>query len=234
MKLDLCRVEIESVGGNPVDLATAVIQQLPAIDGALPIRDIALALDIIEIKTTTLRSIEACLHTDALKSEGQIVLSASSPPRRQRYSIAHELEHCLNERHTPIEPGGFFCNSDDMQTLRGADRHRQQEREANIFAIELLTPRVMLSRHMKRAPDLGRIVELSDRFDVSREAAARRYVDLHHEPLAIVFSENGWVRYVQKGGGFPSTSVWTDDQLGDRLEQPKNQRSMTDLVEVDP
>ena len=37
---------------------------------------------------------------------------------------------------------------------------------------------------------------------MSKEATARRYVDLHDEPCAVVFSHNAIVRYTRRGSGF--------------------------------
>ena len=43
--------------------------------------------------------------------------------------------------------------------------------------------------------DLTHVLRLSDRYDMSREATVRRYVDFNDEPCAVVFSRNGVVRY---------------------------------------
>lgn len=40
-------------------------------------------------------------------------------------------------------------------------------------------------------------------FDISREAAARRYVALHGEDLAVVFSQNGRFLYAERSRGCP-------------------------------
>ena len=148
MSLTLDRVEIESVGANPVDLAQAVLAQLPGLNGPVPIHEIALALDIDEIAVKPLHSMEACLQCDDLKSRGQIVVREQSAPRRRRYSVGHELGHFLNERHRPIDAAMFQCTLDDMGGPKRSGRHQQQELEANIFAIELLTPRHMLTRYL--------------------------------------------------------------------------------------
>ena len=66
-------------------------------------------------------------------------------------------------------------------------------------------------RHLKRAADLEHALEIAKRFDISRAAATRRYVNLHEECLAAVFSRDGRIRYIAKGEGFPRTSVWTGD-----------------------
>jgi hypothetical protein len=61
--------------------------------------------------------------------------------------------------------------------------------------------------------EVSDIVELSDRYDVSKEAAARRCIDLHDDPIAVVFSHLGVVRRAYRGKGFPRLGVGANDPL---------------------
>ena len=176
MSLALSRIEIESVGSDPRKLARALLAQLPAVTGPVPIEAIARALDIVSIEVAPLSGIEGCLQCDPLKSEGQIVVNANSPPRRRRYTIAHELGHFLNERHRPTIDFGFACTAEDMSKPRRTGRHQQQETEANTFAIEVLTPRSALGRFLRPPAELDHALALAEAFEISREAAIRRYV----------------------------------------------------------
>ncbi len=60
---------------------------------------------------------------------------ARESPGRRRFTLAHELGHwvcqCLEGRSAPV-----YCRSEDV----GQDADRQLEREANVFAAELLMP----------------------------------------------------------------------------------------------
>jgi Zn-dependent peptidase ImmA (M78 family) len=85
--------------------------------------------------------------------------------------------------------------------------HLRQEAEANTFAIELLAPAKLIQKQLSRPADLEHVLAIADNQKISREAAARRYTELHHESLAVVFSMNGWVRYAEKGEGFPGTRI---------------------------
>ncbi len=235
MSLSLDRVEIESVGSDPVRLAGALLDQLPVLDGAVPIHEIALALDILDIREAPLSGLEACLQTDHHKSYGQVVLNAASSPRRQRFSIAHELGHFLNERHGPTHEGAFACSRDDMSAPFGDPRHRRQEQEANSFAIELLAPLSRLGPYLRPVAELDHALAISDRFDISREAAVRRYVELHRDCLAAVFTRHGQVRYIEKGEGFPRVNFWVGDDLGPALRLPApDAEGLTELDEADP
>jgi hypothetical protein len=89
----------------------------------------------------------------------------------------------------------------------------RQEAEANTFAIELLAPRKRLGPYLRGDPDLAAILSVSDEFDISREAAARRYVSCHDETLAAVFGHNGCFLYCDRSREFP----WLSFRMGQRL-----------------
>ena len=234
MTLTLDRVEIESAGSDPRRLASALLKQLPDTSSRIPIHDIARALNIVAIEEAPLRSIEGCLQSDAWKSEGQIIVNSASSARRQRYTVAHELGHFLNERHSPTTDVGFACTAEDLGTPRRSGRDLIQEQEANTFAIEVLTPQQSLAPFLRKAAELDHALALAERFDISREAAIRRYVSLHRECLAVVFSKDGRVRYIEKGADFPATTMWTGDKLGHLHAGGRDARGLTTLDEADP
>ena len=216
MTLRLDRIEIESVGSEPVRLAEALVGQLPGSTGPVPVEEIAAALDIVEITRAHLVGLEACLICDALKSEGMIVLRSDATLRRRRFSIAHELGHFLNEWHHPGADGRFACSRSDMGDPRGPWDHRRMEREANIFAIELLAPRTRMQPYLRHPPDLHDLhdaLAIAEAFRISREAAFRRYVALHSAPLAVLFSAAGRLRYIDPGPAFPGTRLAAGDPL---------------------
>jgi hypothetical protein len=219
MSLALSRIEIEIAGSDPLKLARALLAQLPAFTGPVPIEAIARALDIVSIELASLTGIEGCLQCDPLKSEGQIVVNAKSPPRRRRYTIAHELGHFLNERHKPTIDLRFACTAEDLATPRRTGSHQRQETEANIFAIEVLTPRTALGQFLKPHAELDHALALAKAFDISREAAVRRYVALQGECIAAVFSKDGRVRYIEKGDDFPATTAWNGNALAGNLRR---------------
>lgn len=232
MLLSLDRIEIESAGSDPLQLAQALLKQLPDLDGRVPISEVALALDIEEVCEAPLVSLEACLQCDRLKSRGQIVVNANSTARRRRYSIGHELGHFLNERHRPSAGGQMNCTVGDMRSAALRAHHQQQEREANVFAIEVLAPRHLLADHLQRAPNLEHALAISERFDISRAAAIRRYIDLHRNRMAAVFSRNGRILYIDRPEGFPITSVWANDPLPEASDPPRERPDLTGLERV--
>lgn len=160
-------------------------------------------------------------------------MNAQSSPGRQRYTIGHELLHFLSERHRPTVAQGFACTAVDLNKPKGSGQHLIQEQEANTFAIEVLTPREALLPFIGRAAELNHALAIADRFEVRREAAIRRYVDIQGECLAAIFSKDGRVRYVEKAKEFPATTVWAGDKLGHLLVS-RGSTGLTTLDEVDP
>lgn len=69
-----------------------------------------------------------------LPAERRIFVNADEPDTRQRFTIAHELGHwvcqCLEGT---VEP--MYCRADEVD-----ESARALEREANVFAAELLMP----------------------------------------------------------------------------------------------
>jgi hypothetical protein len=70
-----------------------------------------------------------------------------------------------------------------------------------------------MRRYLRGIPDLAKVLALSDELGLSREAGARRYVQLHEEPAALVFSAEGIVRYIERNSAFPFLSCWPGQLL---------------------
>ena len=141
--------------------------------------------------------------TDGDRDRGTILLNSWSGPYRRRYSLAHELGHFLCGWHQQTSSRGFLCSAKDMARTSGGDIHIRQESEANQFAIELLAPERLIAQYLKRLPELEQVLAIHSALEISKTAAARRYVNLHREPLAVIFANNGLYQYAVRGAGFP-------------------------------
>ena len=89
LKID--RMEIDDAGGNPTKLALSVLKQIPELKPPIPVRDIAMAVDIYEIREEPLVGLEGGLIAPDDKSEGAILVNAERSEKRKRYTIGHEL-----------------------------------------------------------------------------------------------------------------------------------------------
>lgn len=213
MSLILDRMELADVGANPERLATAIHLQLGVGSGPVPVHDIARALDIVDIREEPLRNMEAALLTDPERSHGAILLNSTSRPQRRRFSLGHELGHFVNEYHRPTSVTGFQCARSDMIEARDINRHVRQEAEANRFSIELLTPRKRLKPYLRGDVSLDRAEAIANDFDISRQAAARRYVQLHDASLAVLFCRLGRVQHIDRSEDGPHLVFWVGDAL---------------------
>jgi hypothetical protein len=237
IKLD--RMAIEEAGPNPRRMAEAIHGQLGALNGAIPVREIAQALDIEEIRQVSPKGFEAALVTGPERDVGGILVNASSPARRQKFSIGHELGHFLNPWHRSLDAdGGFACRVEDIwgtwrSPSRELQRHLAQEREANRFAIELLAPRKCFRPFLAGIPDLSVVLRLADQLDLSKEACARRYVELHEQPTALVYSQNCLVRYVERTDEFPFVNCRPKDRLPP-VPPSEGHDGLSAHVEADP
>jgi Zn-dependent peptidase ImmA (M78 family) len=227
-------MEVEEHGAaDPARLAAAIHFQLGSSKGPVPIKEIACALDIVEITERPLTNIEGALITTAERSLGSILVNARSSPQRRRYSIAHELLHFLNPLHRQTTDGRFACRSADMALgSRGLDLtlHQRQEIEANRFSIELLAPKARMKPHLRGLADIANILAAADELDISKQAAARRYVELHTERLAVVFGKGNSILYQDWSEGFPMLLL----RGGDALPQAGPSReAVTTMDEVE-
>jgi Zn-dependent peptidase ImmA (M78 family) len=85
------------------------------------------------------------------------------PLRRFRFTIAHELGHWVCHALQGADPAVSFCRPVDL--TEAADR--SLEREANVFAAELLMPEPAIRAGWE---ELGSADALASRFDVSPSA----------------------------------------------------------------
>lgn len=208
---------LDDAGANPVRIAAAIHAQLPDIDGPVDVVGIARAVGIVEIRYETLDTIEGALLTTPGRGYGSILVNRRANRPRQRFTIAHELGHYLNAWHRMTSKVGFQCSKTDMSvaTTSAKNRYLRQEAEANRFAIELLAPKDKAQPFLIGEPDCRQIMDLADALEISREAAARRYIALHDAPVAVVFSKDGKMLYSDRSKDFPWITLSRDDPLSD-------------------
>jgi len=205
---------------QPDKLASILIEQVkPQLDTLLPlpVEAVAKACGILDIQGMDTDAFEGGLIQDETKSHGYILLRAGRGPSRSRFTIAHELGHFVNLRHV-APPGSdkLLCNKDDLRNSELTSRGQHgMEAQANEFASCLLMPasEVKTQTFMRGSAEVSRVLALQTLCGVSKEAAARRYAQLHGDDFAIVFSNAGKYIYSIRGGDFP----WVDLRKGQDL-----------------
>ena len=195
---------------QPRQLAHLIIDQIAAQRSdflPLQIEEVARACGILEIRTLQTEGFEGGLIQDRYKENGFILTKAGVTAQRNRFTIAHELGHFVNFRH--VAPAGsdrFLCSKDDLRASGQSSNVRYgMEAQANDFAACLLMPEKYVVRQpfMRGSPELARILALQELCNVSKEAAARKYAELHGDNFAVVFSRNCELIYAIRGGDFP-------------------------------
>jgi Zn-dependent peptidase ImmA (M78 family) len=137
------------------------------------------------------------------------VSDAISEPGRRRFAIAHELGHW--ELHKNVSQA-VACTSEDMVKKYKAS---PEEVEANYFASSLLMPEPLFGpRCDGKRPSVELVRTLADEFGTSLTATAIRIVELSQDYCAVVFSENGRVRWFRASEAFEG-AFWQDP--GSRL-----------------
>lgn len=207
-------------------LADLLVQQLiPQLPQPLPlpIEDVAKGCGIVEIQRLDTDAFEGGLVQDEHKVHGFVLVKAGVLPQRTRFTIAHELGHFVNLRHVaPPGEARLLCSKDDLKrTGPQADYRHGMEAQANEFAAHLLMPARLLKVQpfLIGSPELARILALQRLCDVSKEAAARRYAELHGGDFAVLFTKDGKVVRTLRAGEFP----WLDLKIG----QPVYRETLT-------
>lgn len=115
-----------------------------------------------------------------LDAEGMVIWidrgEARRSPGRRRFTIAHEIGHLL--LHVPVFHEVFYDPAADVQEVEedppasGPPELHRREREANVFARELLMPESLVNEQA-RATGFN-LPALADRFEVSVPAMRLR------------------------------------------------------------
>ena len=184
----------------------------------IPVEAWAAALDITAIEPLETEGFEGGLMMYGDRSSGMILVNRHNGSRRRRFTIGHELGHFLLPWHTPRNGQGFLCSKQDIAVYRakpGGDRYMEMEAQANCFSAGLLMPAAPFRADLRsrRNFEVSHVVDLADRYDMSKEATARRCADLHDDPIAIVISRHGKVLRIYPGRDFPRLAVWNGQSL---------------------
>lgn len=158
--------------------------------------------DIVSLKKifyeeTNLRSCQASIISSINYSK--ITVDAQIKNLNQkRFAIAHELGHYILHR------GGNQYFSDDEKAFYKYHQKGNQESEANEFAAELLMPRSRFEEFtVDKDFDINLIKETSRRFETSITSTSIKYSNFGHEPIALIFTQDGIIKWKSINVSFP-------------------------------
>jgi Zn-dependent peptidase ImmA (M78 family) len=132
------------------------------------------------------------------QKEGIITINESiNYQPKINFIIAHEIGHAELHRRVSLF-------NDNEHTLNEWYATGSQEKEANLFATELLMPTDLFSRKVKRRKlELPLIEDVAEYFGASKTAAFLRYRDLGEYPVMIIFIEDGVIKWKSFSDDFP-------------------------------
>lgn len=208
--LQLKRMDLDGTG-SPAGLVTKILKAEPHLTIPVPIEELARQLDIKDIAQLETDGFEGGLLTDEARSAGIILVNGAARRGRRRFTIAHELGHFLIPTHKPKQGAEFLCSRDDMRRWLDKDQngYARMEAEANEFAALMLMPPPIWIKAMGvyRDPALSQIINLAEKFDVSKEASARAYARYHDELIAVIVIKDSQVNKIYRAPRFPYVSV---------------------------
>lgn len=150
-----------------------------------------LGIEIIEAPITA----DAYLECD--NGNSYIVLKDSLGINRKKFTIAHELGHFYLPWHSELM---FGCNINEMDFKID---YAPREKEANLFAAELLMPEKSFKSYFIGEIDYSTVSSLADMFEVSFQAALSRCIDLANEDCIIICSSNRRIKWFRATEYFP-------------------------------
>lgn len=113
--------------------------------------------------------------------QGIIIVNDNSSPRRQRFSIAHELGHWEYHRGRWLE-----CQADEARQM--GDRQSLAEREADKYAADMLMPHYLFKPIIRNNNNLtfDLIKRLADLFNTSITSTAIRIIEGGYFPAILI------------------------------------------------
>jgi Zn-dependent peptidase ImmA (M78 family) len=120
----------------------------------LPVPVEAIAEDLLglNVEEAELDGVSGLLYP----AERRIYVKTEEPKPRQRFTLAHELGHWVCQ-HLEGQMSPVFCRSEEV----GIGEGRLREREANVFAAELLLPDDVVRNTWSDVTDTAALLQVS-------------------------------------------------------------------------
>lgn len=181
---------------NPVQSATSLLNEIGwSQPSDMTIEEIAWSRGLI-VKFKEMEGSQARIIMN--DEEGIISINSSITYQPKiNYIIAHEIGHSRLHRNLALF-------NDNEKTLSEWYAQGVHEKEANLFAEELLMPEELFRRKVKgKKLELSLIEETADYFGASKTATFLRYKTLGDFPVMIIFVEDGVIKWKSSSSDFP-------------------------------
>lgn len=146
------------------------------------------------------------------KGKKYICVNRKDSPKRQRFTICHELAHIVL---------GLPSEHQEVPSWNYAKRS-QNEIFCDIFAAELMLPCGLFKPLAEKAAvGLASVDSLALQFEASTMATGSRFATVLRAPCAFVLSEKGKVRYASRSAALREAGAW----IAPRIEVPQGSMS---------
>lgn len=198
--------------GSPAAKAWGILRDLSIQDFPIEPRQIAAELGIVLWERELPETCDGILMQVG-NAWGILVNARIKSVTRQNFTIAHEIGHYLLERDTARSCSlderlnALIATTQECVTEEGRlqkQAYLLSEQRANRFAVELLMPSPIFLADASSLPQVGipAITELASQYGTSLTSTAIHYTRLSDLVCAIVFSEDGIIRYFAYSNGF--------------------------------
>lgn len=197
--------------GSPAAAAWGILRDLKVQDFPIDPRQIATKLGIVIWERELPDTCDGCLMR-VENAWGILINTRIRSESRRNFTIAHEIGHYMLERDTVDscsmdERLNFMIaeqGEDTEQEKSNKQAYLQSEQRANQFAAELLMPTPIFSADSSSHSEVGlpAIAALASQYGTSLTSTGIHYTRLSKFVCAIVFSEEGVIRYFAYSDGF--------------------------------
>lgn len=150
-----------------------------------------LEIDIIE------ESIKADAYLVCEGGKSYIVLKNTLDDKRKKFTLAHELGHFFIPWHSELL---FGC---DIAEMDFKNEYAPKEREANLFAAELLMPTKQFKEEFSGKIVYNNVSNLANIFEVSFQAALSRCIEFAKEDCMVICSSKKHIKWFKATEFFP-------------------------------
>ncbi len=140
--------------------------------------------------------LKADAYLKCIKAKNYIFLKKTLDEKRKRFTLAHELGHLFLPWHSELMFGCDISELDDYV-------YKPKEREANMFAAELLMPEEQFKKEYDGHVKFQTVSDLANQFEVSFKASLSRSIEFAKEDCMVICSCNRRIKWHKNTKYFP-------------------------------
>lgn len=165
-----------------------------------------------------------------------ITVNSDTIESRQRFSLAHEIGHWMNDRGKNLS---IECSTGDInqkQNGKGMSVRQSREARANVFASHLMMPDFMMADLSDMPVNMDTVRYIAGTYNTSLVSSAGRLIEITKKPAMVaLWSHNGTRRWFNRSSSL-SESIWPLQSISD-VEQSfvvSNSLRISDTKWIDP